>query len=113
MFVGPDYSIIHPGLYPHNVPGHPREKAHRRKRGWPRCGNGCNSTRTLPWGTEEFEANVPKDAVFPPAWADAKRRREAREILNEQFQLLGEATDARLQLLGHRLPARRDRGGAG
>src|SRR5262249_4928389 len=52
-----------------------------------------------PWGTEEFEANVPKDYPFPPAWADAKRRRLAREILNEQYQLLAEATRARHQIL--------------
>jgi len=52
-----------------------------------------------PWGMDAFEANVPKGYPFPPAWADANRRREGREILNEQFQLLREATDARHQLL--------------
>ena len=55
----------------------------------------------LPWGTDAFEANVPKDYPFPPAWADAKKRKEGREILNDQFQLLGEAEAARHQLLGN------------
>ena len=98
MFVGPDYSIIHPGLYPHNTraireENGPAEDGLATMREW------LQFDPHSPWGTEEFEAKVPKDAVFPPAWADAKRRREGREILNEQYQLLGEATEARLKLL--------------
>jgi hypothetical protein len=98
MFVGPDYSIIHPGLYPH----HPR--AIREEKGPAEDGLATMREWLLfdphsGWGTDEFEANVPKDTVFPAAWADATRRRQGRDILNEQYQLLAEATAARHQLL--------------
>jgi hypothetical protein len=101
MFVGPDYSIIHPGLYPHNNRAI-REEACRG-------GNPEQGLATMrewlqfppysPWGTRDFEAHVPKDMVFPEAWKDSQRRIEARQILDEQFKLLAEATGARLQLL--------------
>ena len=98
MMVGPDYSIIHPGLYPHNLQAiheenGPADAGLATMREW------LQFDPHSPWGTDAFEANVPKDYPFPPAWADAKRRREAREILNDQFQLLGEADQARHQLL--------------
>ncbi len=100
MFIGPDYSIIHPGLFPHNVraiheENGPLEDGLATMREW------LQFDPHSPWGTDAFEMNVPKDAVFPPAWADDKRRREARDILNQQYQLLGESVQARRQLLGH------------
>jgi hypothetical protein len=98
MFVGPDYSIIHPGLYPHNVRAI-REENGPADQGLATMREWLQFDPHSPWGTEEFEANVPKDYPFPPAWADAKRRRLAREILNEQYQLLAEATRARHQIL--------------
>ncbi len=98
MMIGPDYSIIHPGLFPHHL------RAIREENGTPEQGlatmrEWLQFDPHSPWGTDAFEANVPKDYPFPPAWADAKKRREGREILNEQFQLLDEGSVARHQLL--------------
>ncbi len=100
MMVGPDYSIIHPGLYPH----HPlaiREEACRGgtpEQGLATMREWLEFPPYSPWGTREFETNVPRNVVFPEAWKDSARRIEARRILNEQFQLLAEATAARLVL---------------
>ena len=70
MFIGPDYSIVHPGLFPHNV------SAIREEHGSPEEGLAAmrewlEFDPNSPWGAKAFEANVPKDVVFPPAWKDA------------------------------------------
>ena len=74
MIMGPDYSIIHPGLFPHNV------RAIREENGTPE--EGLATMREWlqfdphsPWGTEAFEANVPKDYPVPAGLGDAKRRK--------------------------------------
>ncbi len=98
MIIGPDYSIVHPGLYPHNLRAI-REEHGPADAGLATMREWLQFDPHSPWGTEAFEAKVPKDYVFPEAWKDAKRRREARKILDEQYQLLGEANAARYQIL--------------
>lgn len=107
MMVGPDYSIVHPGLFPHNP------KAVREEHEDPHeFGAGLATPREWllfdhrsGWGTPEFEASKPDPAIFPEPWKDPERRKKARQIIIEQQKLLDEATAARVQILreGYRL----------
>ena len=78
MFPGPDHSIIHPGIFPHN----PEAAELATIREW------LTFEYRAGWGTDEFEDEVPEDAVFPERWSSIDDRYDAREILNEQLELL-------------------------
>jgi hypothetical protein len=104
MFVGPDYPIIHPGLFPHNV----RAAEMATMREWLRFDMDAG------WGTEGFEANIPAGYAFPERWRTADDRFDAREILNDNQSLIAEAREQRFALLreGYRLgEVRVDRAG--
>jgi len=89
MFMGPDYSIVHPGIYPHNPDAQQlATMAEWLQFDW-RAG----------WGTNTFEEDVADDVAFPSRWASADDRYDAREILDAQFELLSEANEKRLELL--------------
>lgn len=108
MMIGPDYSIIHRGLFPHNVDaireehetdtislatnGIVREKGLATMREWLSFDDAAG------WGTEAFESTVGPETWFPPPWNNKQKRLAARHILNDQYQLLAEANQARLQL---------------
>jgi len=89
MFAGPDYSIVHPGIFPHN------DKAAQLAtiREW------LTFDYKAGWGTDEFEKKVTKDYKFPPRWASTDDRYDARAILNEQFALLAEIHAQRVAIL--------------
>lgn len=89
IFAGPDYSIIHPGIFPHN------DKAAQLAtiREW------LTFDYKAGWGTDAFENKVSKDFKFPPRWQSADDRYDARDILNEQFKLLAEVQKQRLTVL--------------
>ena len=89
MFPGPDHSVIHPGIFPHNT------KAAKMAtiREW------LAFDYEAGWGTDKFEDTVPDDAVFPNRWDSVDERYEAREILNQQFALLDEYMAQRKRLL--------------
>ncbi len=89
MFVGPDYSIVHPGIFPHN----PAAKEFATIREW------LEFDHRAGWGRDEFEDEVTKDHDFPERWADAFERFEARDILDESEALLKKAELARKNLL--------------
>lgn len=89
MFPGPDFSIIHPGLFPHND----KAAALATMRQW------LTFDHQAGWGTDEFEEKVTDDQKFPEHWASPDDRYDAREILNEQFKLLDEIHQQRLALL--------------
>ena len=57
MFAGPDYSIVHPGIFPHNTEA--QELATLRE--W------LTFDYTAGWGTDEFEDSAPDDYAFPRA----------------------------------------------
>lgn len=88
-FVGPDYSIIHPGLFPHND----KAAALATMREW------LTFDYKAGWGTDAFEDKVAKDFEFPPRWKAVDDRYDARAILIEQFQLLEEVQKQRVTLL--------------
>ena len=89
MFIGPDYSIVHPGIFPHNTKA--SELATLRE--W------LTFDHEAGWGTDEFELSVADDFAFPERWRSADDRYDARDILNENLKLLEEANVARKQVL--------------
>ncbi len=89
LFAGPDYSIIHPGIFPHNV----RAAEMASIREW------LTFDVDAGWGTDEFEDNVAEDHEFPERWQFADDRYDARDILTENQELLAEAERQRLAVL--------------
>ena len=89
IFAGPDYSLIHPGIFPHN----PDAAAMATIREW------LEYDYKAGWGTDAFEDHVPEGTVFPNRWASVDDRYDAREILKRQFDLLGKAAENRRKLL--------------
>jgi hypothetical protein len=89
MFAGPDYSVIHPGIFPHNSDA--AEMANIRE--W------LVYNYEAGWGTDEFENNIPEGYDFPPRWTSADDRYDARDILGENFKLLKEIEHQRKQVL--------------
>ena len=89
MFIGPDYSVIHPGIFPHNTQA--TELATIRE--W------LDYDVDAGWGTDEFEDQVPADYEFPERWRSADDRYDARDILSDNLALLAEAHRARRKVL--------------
>ena len=89
MFAGPDYSIVHPGIFPHN----PDAAAIADIPQWVTFDDEAG------WGTEEFEGAVPADYEFPSHWRSRTRRKRARRVLDQQKELLAEIEKKRLQVL--------------
>jgi hypothetical protein len=110
MMIGPDYSIVHPGIFPHN-PKAIREthssSVHDPNPGLATMAEWLQFDHEAGWGTTEFESHLSESDpyLFPPAWRDQARRYRARDILDQQFKLLEEAQLARHQVLsiGYRL----------
>jgi hypothetical protein len=88
-FAGPDYSVIHPGLFPFNV------DAQKFKT----IAEWLQFNHKAGWGTDEFEKTVSKDYKFPKAWESRDERYDARAILNVQFERLAKVRQLRMQVL--------------
>jgi len=89
FFAGPDYSVIHPGIFPHNV----KAAEFKTLREW------LQFDYKAGWGTDEFENNVPDDYKFPDAWFSIDDRYDARKIIDEQLKRLAWARGKRLEVL--------------
>lgn len=89
IMAGPDYSVVHPGIFPHNVDA--QQLATMAE--WLKFDHKAG------WGTEKFEDNVPKDAKFPSPWDSVDARFDAREILDVQFERLAMVRELRLEVL--------------
>ena len=89
IFAGPDYSIIHPGIFPHNV----RASEMAEIREW------LTFDVDAGWGTDAFEDTVPDDYEFPERWQFADDRYDARDIIEENQALLAVADEQRLEVL--------------
>ena len=89
MFVGPDRSILHPGIFPHNSAA--RDMANIKE--W------LQFDYLKGWGTDEFEDNVDENFVFPDKWINISDRYEAREIIEENLALLKKKDAIRKRLL--------------
>jgi hypothetical protein len=100
MFVGPDYSVVPPWLFPHR-PGAIRDE-HAL------TGPQSHGLATIPewlkfdwkkgWGTPEFEKNLAGKTMFPPRWGKAEDRIQARKIIDANLALLDEMSRNRLTL---------------
>ena len=88
-FAGPDYPIIHPGIFPHNV----EAAQFKSMRQWLKFDYEAG------WGTDEFENSISLDHEFPDAWFAIDDRYDARDILEEQFERLAWARQQRLEVL--------------
>jgi hypothetical protein len=79
MFVGPGYSIAHPGTFPLHPKGDRWTVEEWLLFDW-RAG----------WGTDRFEDNLKDDAknCFPEVWANVDDRYDAREIIDANIKLL-------------------------
>jgi nitrate/TMAO reductase-like tetraheme cytochrome c subunit len=90
-FIGPGYSVAHPGIFPHNKKAQAYGIKDWLAFDW-RAG----------WGTREFEDKVADGKIkvhFPKAWADALDREEAREIIAENIARLDERDKLRKQVM--------------
>ena len=90
-FIGPGYSIAHPGIFPHNTRGQAITMGDWLKFDW-RSG----------WGSTEFEDKVADGKIrvkFPKRWADPLDREEAREIIDENLAKLDRRDRIRQQVL--------------
>ena len=105
LMVGPSYSPLHPGIFPHNLDAIRQANGPDHQVGLATMREWLLFDERAGWGTHDFEENIPQGAVFPRAWQDSVRRYRARAILNDQFELLAEAERQRRMLLatGYRL----------
>src|SRR5262245_7995303 len=90
-FIGPGYSIAHPGIFPHNTKAQAFSVKEWLQFDW-RAG----------WGTSEFEDKVARGKIkidFPKRWADPLDREDARQILEENLAKLDERDEIRRQLM--------------
>ena len=98
MMAGPDYPIIHRGLFPHN-PDAILEENRPDDRGLATMRQWLYFDDAAGWGRPEFEADVSDDDTFPPPWDDQIKRIKARHILDQQYQSLAEMHTQRRQVL--------------
>ncbi len=89
FFAGPDYSVIHPGIFPHNTDAQQLATLEE----W------LQFDYKAGWGTDGFEDNIPDDYQFPERWDSIDDRYDAREILDTQFERLDWARRKRLEVL--------------
>ena len=101
MFVGPDYSVLPPSLFPMNARAI-KEESQKNDPAAP----GMATIREwllfddkAGWGTDKFEDGVSDDAKFPDRWASVDDRYDARALITENEKLINEMSKARLQLL--------------
>ena len=99
MMAGPDYSIIHPGIFPHNIEAIREEDAGELETGLATIREWLKYDVEAGWGTDAFESNIPEGYEFPDAWKDQARRLEGRRILNDQFATIAEYRKQAVQVL--------------
>ena len=90
-FIGPGYSIAHPGIFPHNTKAQAFSIKDWLQFDW-RGG----------WGTADFEDKVADGQIkvgFPKSWVDALDREDARDIIEENLAKLDERDKLRKQVM--------------
>jgi cytochrome c554/c'-like protein len=90
-FIGPGYSIAHPGIFPHNTKAQTFSMKEWLQFDW-RAG----------WGTPAFENKVASGKIkvaFPKRWADSLDREDARQIIDENLKQLDKRLEIRRQLM--------------
>ncbi len=90
-FIGPGYSIAHPGIFPHNTKAQAISIKDWLEFDW-RAG----------WGTADFEDKIARGKLkvaFPKRWSDALDREDARAIIDENLKKLDERDKIRQAVL--------------
>ena len=87
-FVGPDHSVVHPGIFPHNVSA----SQFATKKEW------ITFDYKAGWGTDDFEFMVEDESQFPERWQDASDRYEARDYIDKNLETLRQVAEQRLTL---------------
>ena len=95
MIVGPDYSIVHPALFPHTRNAIKDEK---NRFGLATINDWLKFDVDAGWGSPSFEENV-ASFTFPEPWTDPEDRKDARKLLDTNIGLLERARQDRLTLL--------------
>lgn len=100
-FVGPDYSVLPPALFPLNIEAikEESEKDDRTARGMATIREWLTFDVEAGWGTNEFEDSVSDDYDFPERWKSIDDRYDARDLIDDNLEMLEEMREARLQLL--------------
>ncbi|HVB16036.1 MAG TPA: multiheme c-type cytochrome, partial [Stellaceae bacterium] len=88
-FAGPDYPIIHPGLFPFNKEAQDLANVNQ----WTEFDYKAG------WGTDAFEKHIPPGYKFPKHWRSVDDRYEAAKIIKNQFKLLQYHKEKRLEVL--------------
>ena len=91
VFAGPDYSVVHPGIFPHND----EAKRFATMREW------LAFDYKAGWGTDEFEDNLPEGYQFPPRWSSIDDRYDGRKIIEQQLELLDWVRGKRHEVLSN------------
>ena len=101
MFVGPDYSVLPPALFPLDLRAikEEHEKGNIRARGMATIRQWLEFDWKAGWGTDDFEDNVDWGHEFPERWESIDDRYDARQIITDNLMLLKEIRDERLKLL--------------
>ncbi len=90
-FYGPGYSIAHPGIFPFNLDANRWTMQQWLQFDW-RAG----------WGTEKFEELLEDDKIsasFPPLWAEADDRYDARDVIDDNLKKLDRKKISRMQVM--------------
>ena len=100
MFVGPDFSVLPPSIFPLNVRAiiEESQKGDESVEGFATIREWLKFDIDAGWGTDEFEDEVSDDFEFPERWSSLDDRYEAREIIDENLVLLDEIREERLKL---------------
>lgn len=88
-FAGPDYPIVHPGLFPFNKEAQELADVNQ----WTEFDYKAG------WGTDEFEKHIPPGYKFPKHWEAVDDRYEAAKIIQDQLKLLQYHKEKRLEVL--------------
>ena len=91
IFYGPGYSIAHPGIFPHNT-----DADRWSMRDW------LTFDWRAGWGTEEFEKLLDEGRIhaqFPKVWAEADDRFDARDIIDDNLEMLQKKKLSRQQVM--------------
>ena len=89
FFAGPDYSILPPGIFPHNSDAQQMATLAQ----W------LTFNTAAGWGTDDFEDEVDDDYAFPERWDAIDDRYDARAIIEDQLELLEWARQKRHEVL--------------
>lgn len=90
MFAGPDYSVIHPALFPVN----PKTSKLATISEW------VEFDYEGGWGADSFEEQAAEeDMEFPEVWRSVGKRRRARALIDKNCDDLDSIEEVRLQVL--------------